>query len=120
MAVCEIMVRTLLVVLTLAVLISEALAAPAGKNQVPYVGVWATDKKACKDDPNKVESPFIKITPTDVEGGEWMCEITSRKVTGNAWTLSGKCNGEGGSYKETFKSKDFIRCDDKDWHPTGM
>ncbi|TXN76603.1 hypothetical protein FV228_00165 [Methylobacterium sp. WL18] len=112
--------RTLLVALLLAAPASSTLAAPAGKNPPPYVGVWAMDKKACKANPNDTESPFIKITPTDVEGGEWMCEITTKKVTGNDWTLGGKCNGEGRSYKETFKSKDFVRCEDKDWRPTGM
>lgn len=49
-----------------------------------------------------------------------MCKITSRKVTGSAWTLGGKCNDEGGSYKETFNSRDYVRCSDKDWRPTGM
>ncbi|MGU3285477.1 hypothetical protein [Methylobacterium mesophilicum] len=112
------MVRSLSVLL---ILVASASVAPAAPAERPaYVGIWARDAKACKLDPNKVESPFIKITYKQVEGGEWICDITRKKITGSNWVLSASCSGEGDNFKETFSSADFVRCAEKDWRGTGM
>nr|WP_042675299.1 hypothetical protein [Methylobacterium sp. B34] len=100
---------------TLALIISLALITPALAE--PYTGVWASSAKACKADPHQTEDAAIRITKSEVRGGEWRCKITDRRITGNSWTVKAACAGEGETSMETFSSSKFTRCAEADFHP---
>ena len=72
------------------------LSVPALAAEPAYVGIWASNARACSD-----ISDVFQITAKVMRGKEWMCDIKEVSPDGTGWMARLSCGSEGYVYTLT-------------------